>query len=286
MTRVRIVHVTGYRYPMGATASVNEVRMTPANTPYQRVQSSVIEINPSAWQQRYTDYWGTSVTSFEVHELHERLSVVATSVVDVNRANDPRDPQLDWNTMRSDATAGDHLEMLGQTDWVEPSEELAAIASAIAADAPTPRDAAHRVIAAVRDRVKYVPGFTFVNTRADEAWDAGAGVCQDMVHCAIGALRSIGIPARYVSGYVLPASEPAVNSPQTGESHAWLQFWDGRWVGWDPTNDTAPGDHHVEVGVGREYRDVSPLRGIYSGAGTSDMYVEVEMTVLDAGSGR
>lgn len=86
--------------------------------------------------------------------------------------------------------------------------------------------------------------------------------------------------SRYVSGYVMPSSSPVVGEATTGESHAWLQYWDGAWVGLDPTNDTAPGDFHVEVGVGRDYFDVTPLKGVYSGSESSALFVEVEMTVL------
>jgi transglutaminase-like putative cysteine protease len=119
-----------------------------------------------------------------------------------------------------------------------------------------------------------------VSTRATAVWEAGAGVCQDLVHLGLGALRSVGIPARYVSGYVMPAVNPVVGEATTGESHAWLQYWDGAWVGLDPTNNTSPGDFHVEVGVGRDYFDVTPLKGVYSGSQASDLFVEVEMTVL------
>ena len=100
------------------------------------------------------------------------------------------------------------------------------------------------------------------------------------MHLGLGALRGVGIPARYVSGYVMPSADPVVGEARTGESHAWLQYWDGAWVGLDPTNDTAPGDFHVEVGVGRDYFDVTPLKGVYSGSQSSDLFVEVEMTVL------
>jgi hypothetical protein len=126
--------------------------------------------------------------------------------------------------------------------------------------------------------VDYVFGATGVHTRAAEAWEQRSGVCQDMAHLAIGALRAVGIPARYVSGYLMPTRASEIGVPYEGESHAWVQFWDGAWVGVDPTNNILAGDLHIEVAAGRDYGDVAPLAGIFSGGATSHMFVSVEMT--------
>jgi transglutaminase-like putative cysteine protease len=99
-----------------------------------------------------------------------------------------------------------------------------------------------------------------------------------MAHVAIGALRSAGVPARYVSGYLHPKRRPEVGDTVVGESHAWIEWWDGDWVGFDPTNDVEPGDRHIVVARGRDYSDVSPLKGIFSGGSTSSMSVDVRVT--------
>ncbi len=122
------------------------------------------------------------------------------------------------------------------------------------------------VVDLVHAEVKYVFGATGVHTRASEAWEQRSGVCQDMAHLVLGALRSVGIPARYVSGYLMPSRSGELGVPYAGESHAWIQFWDDGWVGADPTNNIRPGDLHVEVAVGRDYRDVAPLTGIFTGS--------------------
>ena len=149
-----------------------------------------------------------------------------------------------------------------------------------AASAAEPAAAVAEVVRQIRERVAYVPGSTEVNTLAAAVWKSGAGVCQDLVHLTLGALRTIGIPARYVSGYMMPDAVAEIGEARTGESHAWLQYWDGAWVGLDPTNDTAPGDFHVEVGTGRDYFDVTPHKGVFSGSVGSELFVEVEVTVL------
>lgn len=280
MTRqLRIVHHTGYAYAGAVSASHNEVRMTPRASREQFVVSSRIDIAPKPWVHSYVDYWGTLVTAFELREAHQRLDVTSSAVVDVTRAPAPV-AGLSWPELRHPSLADLHVEMLQVSDHVDPGSELRRFAAEAARRADRPATAVAAVVERIRERVRYLPGATHVRTRAVDVWEAGAGVCQDLTHLAIGALRSIGVPTRYVSGYVMPSANPVVGEARTGESHAWLQYWDGTWVGLDPTNDTAPGEFHVEIGVGRDYSDVPPLRGVFSGSAESEMYVEVEMTLL------
>lgn len=277
--QLRVVHHTGYRYPEGVAASHNEARMTPRSNREQLVLSTKLEISPTAWTYSFRDYWGTHVTAFEISAPHDRLTVVATSTVEVGD-RPSAGLGISWEALAEPALTESMVEMLQVSDHVAPPDELRGLAEGMRYEAATPAEAVHALVTAIRDRVEYVPGSTEVHTRATEVWEAGAGVCQDLVHLGLGALRTAGIPARYVSGYVMPSRNPTVGQVQTGESHAWLQYWDGMWVGLDPTNDTAPGDFHVELGVGRDYFDVPPLKGVYSGPSESDMFVGVEVTVL------
>jgi len=123
-----------------------------------------------------------------------------------------------------------------------------------------------------------MPGSTTVYTTAREAWEKKKGVCQDITHLAIGALRSIGLPARYVSGYLHPKPDAAIGETIAGESHAWVEWFCGDWQGFDPTNLIDIGDRHVAVGRGRDYNDVPPLRGVYAGPYASKLFVTVEIT--------
>ena len=277
--QLRIVHRTGYHYHSGVVASRNEVRMTPRSNREQLVLATNLEISPAAWTHRYRDYWRTQVTAFEILEPHDRLQVVAISTVETGD-RPTVGKGIGWEELLDPDLADEQIEFLQTSGHVEPADELAELARGIRRDSAAPGEAVRQLVTAIRERVEYVPGSTEVLTRAAEVWEARAGVCQDLVHLGLGALRSIGVPARYVSGYVMPSQNPEVGQAQTGESHAWLQYWDGMWVGIDPTNDSAPGDFHVEIGVGRDYFDVPPLRGVYSGPSESDMFVEVEFTVL------
>ncbi|MFN8097230.1 MAG: transglutaminase family protein [Dermatophilaceae bacterium] len=278
-TQLKVVHRTGYTYPGGAHASYNEARMTPQSNTDQVVLHSRIDISPKPWTYSYVDYFGTAVTAFELHERHERLQLVATSTVEVRR-DQGKQATASWDLLRSPEVTGVRGEWLEVTPLTDPGAELRAETLALAAQAGTPAEFVAAAVGHLRREMSYQPGATGVHTQAADAWAGRRGVCQDHVHLALGMLRTVGIPARYVSGYVLPLRTAALGVPATGESHAWLQWWGGEWLAFDPTNGQVPDDFAVDVGYGRDYRDVTPLRGIFTGVRTSSMFVEVEMTRL------
>jgi transglutaminase-like putative cysteine protease len=132
----------------------------------------------------------------------------------------------------------------------------------------------------VQSELAYVPGTTGVHSSAVDALREGKGVCQDFAHLTLALLRSMGIPSRYVSGYLHPRRKATIGDTVDGQSHAWIQAWTGAWWDYDPTNDKEINEQYVSVGVGRDYGDVSPLKGIYSGGGSTDLDVVVEVTRL------
>lgn len=276
-TRLRIRHATGFAYTEAAAASYNEARLTPLTTPDQFVLRSRIDVTPTAWSQEYRDYWGTTVTAFEVHEPHDSLTVVATSTVEVTPHAVDAEP-VGWDALAD--VEDEWCEFLATDDWTRPHDDLLARLDALRAAASSPGEYAVAVFGLVHDHVRYLPGSTVVDTQAAEAWASGAGVCQDIAHVTLGALRHAGVPARYVSGYLHPSPEPVVGETVEGESHAWIEYWDGDWRGFDPTNAVVPAERHVLVARGRDYADSPPLRGIYSAQGESRMVVSVEITRL------
>lgn len=279
MSQYRIVHTTGYRYDGGVTDSFNEARMTPSTSRRQLVLSSRLDISPVAWTYNYRDYWGTSAVAFEVHERHSELKVVATSTVDIHEMTNQVDP-IGWDGLADPALQDRYGELLSQTDYVRPHRDVARIADQVRRSSANPREAVAELTRRLRGTVSYLPGVTQVHTQASEVWGKGAGVCQDIAHLCLGGLREMGIPARYVSGYVVQRATPPIGEVLVGESHAWLQYFDGEWLAFDPTSESVPSGTHVEVGFGRDYSDVPPLKGIYTGSGGSQMYVSVEMTRL------
>lgn len=276
--RLHISHRTGYRYAGMVDASFNEVRMTPLHRGGQALLSHALHIAPSTTVQSYVDYWGAHVEAFDVHEPHDRLEVVSVSTVDTppHRRLDKR---ADWSIVTSEAVSDRWAEYLTATGYVDDAarDPLRAVVVESLSTAETPREAVDIAVGAVRDRIMYTPGVTTVYTTAHEAWSEGHGVCQDFTHVTLSLLRAARIPARYVSGY-LHSLEEQVGQTVAGESHAWVEYWDGDWHAVDPTNDREVGPAHVVVAHGRDYADVPPLKGIYAGGASEALGVVVEIT--------
>lgn len=280
---LRIEHRTTIDYERAVSASYNEVRMRPVTLPGQTVLESHLEATPSTHKSEYRDYWGTVVLAFEALTPHTELEVLATARVELAGHTMPSSAS-GWDAVRNPALQDRMTEFLAPTDTTRVPDDLADLATRAAADLP-PAAAAQAVCGALRDELDYVPGVTGVHTRAAEAWVERKGVCQDLAHLAAGALRQLGIPTRYVSGYLHPAAHDAeVGTPVRAESHAWVEYWCGDWYGFDPTNSTPADQHHVIVARGREYNDVAPMRGVVAGGGQSSQRVEVTITLEDAGA--
>ena len=277
--QLKIVHTTGFAYDGGAAASYNEARLTPQTVGNQIVVHNRLDVQPAPWTWTYRDYWGSQVTAFEVLDPHDELTVTATATVHTHHRPETQE-RLSWEEIRRARVADQFTEYLEINDRVRAPEDLAARYAEIGSSSETPHDAAEAICSLVNEEVDYVVGSTHVYGHAAHSWEARAGVCQDMAHLVIGGLRQVGIPARYVSGYLHPRKEPVVGETVGGESHAWVEWWDGDWHGYDPTNDAQPGERHVVVATGRDYGDVRPLSGIFTGAGTSSMFVDVQITRL------
>jgi transglutaminase-like putative cysteine protease len=278
MWRLRVVHTTGYAYQSPVTASYNEARLTPRSDTRQNVILNRVETIPATRSHRYIDYWGTAVTAFDLHAPHTDLTVTSSSVVETERP-EPPETEASWSDLRSEAVIDRFDELLRPTAHAPDSKRVASVGKRIAKTC----DPAEAVVAAakwVRAELDYLPGTTGVHSSGLDALTEGKGVCQDFVHVTLIVLRSIGIPARYVSGYLHPKRSAVVGDTVDGRSHAWIQAWTGGWWDYDPTNDTGITEQYVSVGVGRDYTDVSPLKGIYSGEGATDLDVIVEVTRL------
>lgn len=276
--RLRIKHVTGFTYAGTAHASYNEARMTPPTMAGQTTLFSQVECVPGATTWRYKDYWGTQVTVFDLQRPHQQLKVTASSLVETTERVSTGQ-LLDWDALRSDSTVDTYAEALAATTLTTIDASLAELAVSVAGDLG-PNEAALAIAEWVRSNVEYQPGSTGVRTSAQEAWSQRKGVCQDIAHLTLGMLREVGIPARYVSGYLFPLAGGAVGDTVAGQSHAWVEWWCGDWMPFDPTNGVAIGLRHVTVAHGRDYGDVTPLKGVYHGAPSTGLGVSVEITRL------
>lgn len=278
MWRLRVVHTTGYAYQSPVTASYNEARLTPRSNTRQNVILNRVETIPATRSYRYIDYWGTAVTAFDLHAPHTDLTVTSSSVVETEQAEPPV-ADVGWSDLQSEAVVDRFHELLRPTDHAPTSKQIASVAKKIAKN----HEPAEAVVASahwIRGELDYLPGTTSVHSSGLDALNEGTGVCQDFVHLTLMVLRAMGIPAHYVSGYLHPKRNAVVGNTVDGRSHAWVEAWTGGWWSYDPTNETKITEQYVSVGAGRDYADVSPLKGIYSGEGATDLDVIVEVTRL------
>jgi len=294
--RLRICHTTRFAYDAPAYQSHNEIRMRPLESAEQSCAEFALEIIPAGKTLEFRDYYGNHVSVVSIHEPHDSLTIVARSVVE--RVSEPAPPAeaVSFEQFLRD----DRQRILTQYDFLSASRYV------LFSDRmkkffwmARPRadeDVAgyvERVVAFVRDQFWYQPGVTQVYSTVDEVLTTGAGVCQDFAHLTIAILRLAGVPARYVSGYLGPPSDSLDAVPgEPQASHAWLeaQLPCQGWVGFDPTHGCRADLRHIKVAVGRDYSDVTPLRGMYRSFGrrqtmSVDLRLEPEAGGNPAGDG-
>jgi len=265
---LKIEHRTSYRYEREVRNSKNEVRMTPAPTPWQTIPSAELNVDPNpSHRVAYLDYFGTTVESFEVMAPHDHLHVVASAVVQLSRTPSELFPPADV------ARAVEYLPPSPMIAW---KDDVISLASTLRRDAPA--DTVRATIDWMRSAMTYEPGTTEVGTPVSDVLSARGGVCQDYAHLCCAILRSLGIPSRYVSGYFAPRPLETGESLEA-ESHAWVETLlpEEGWLPFDPTNDVQPAERHVKVGHGRDYTDVVPFQGVH--AGEADQTLEVGVTI-------
>jgi len=276
--RLHVVHETGFAYDGLARASHNEARLTPAALPTQSVLTTELRVRPAAGRSTYRDYWGNRVVAFQLDEPHPSLEVTCESTVETSAALPPAG-DLGRAELSSGPVADLMDELLAATPPTQIDRDLLGDVAAATASLD-PHEAAQHVSEVVRSLLTYVPGATSVQTTAAEAIAVGKGVCQDFTHVGLGLLRGIGIPARYVSGYLYPKDGVEPGETTQGESHAWLDYFAGEWNALDPTSGAEVGPRHVVMARGRDYNDAAPLKGIYHGAPVGSLGVSVAMTRL------
>jgi transglutaminase-like putative cysteine protease len=275
---LRIEHRSRYHYRDEVSSSYNEARMTPMTTDRQTTVDSRLEVEPRIRTYRYLDYWATVVHAFDIHVPHTTLAVTATSVVETTEApHQPPDPG--WELLGSEPVADRLAEFLGPTPYTPVDPELVTLAADLR-NGWGPGATVDAISRFVRGHLAYRPGVTEVSSSALEALRGQAGVCQDYAHLSIALLRAAGVPARYVSGYLHTGEDARPGDTISGESHAWVEAWLGDWWHFDPTNGVAVGERHAVVGRGRDYGDVTPLKGVHSAGRPDALDVEVRITRL------
>lgn len=278
--RLGIRYATRFDYGGPVVESQNELRACPASDAHQQLVHYGVTTTPAARVRSHTDYWGTRVDTFGVVAAHARLEVVATATVETSPRSTP-DEDAPLAPLEDAGWRDEHLEFLQRSPHVAWGDGVTARAAAVADGATGVRDLVDRVAAEVGG-LAYRRGRTSVGVPVEDVLAAGAGVCQDFAHLSIALLRALGVPARYVSGYFFAADDRtgAVAGDEVEvETHAWVEaaLPGHGWWAFDPTNRQPVGERHVTIGRGRDYDDVAPLRGIYSGPAEHELAVDVRM---------
>jgi transglutaminase-like putative cysteine protease len=290
MTRHTIRHATVYLYERPMTSSQMTACLIPRGTQFQTVVSSAISCSPvAAHQHTRIDVFGNLSTYLSIETPHDRLEIVADSVVESQRAPLPDDTQ--WETV-AEQLATDTTDDGQLARWCRLDSPLVAVTAELAAYAQPSFPPGVGVIEGLRHLTHRIfTDFTFDANATDVATPLGdvlatrRGVCQDFAHLAVGCLRSMGLPARYVSGYI--ETEPPPGQPRlvgADASHAWCSVFvpGGGWVDADPTNDVVPPTRHVTVAWGRDYHDIAPVRGITFGPPSNQvLLVSVDVARAD-----
>ncbi len=292
--RYRIEHQTGYRYDAPVTRCRNEAHLRPRDTERQTCVTSdlVVDPTPTSWSDR-SDFYGNPVAAFVVDGPFTVMTVTATSVVDVVDGDPLPATGPGWSEALDLLTNDLSPDMLDAREFCfeSPLVTTGRVVREYAEPSFTEGAPLVEAVTALTERIHadfvYDPGFTTVTTPVDEVLRHRRGVCQDFAHLAVGCVRSMGLAARYVSGYLETAPPPGGERLVGADaSHAWLSVFVPGW-GWldlDPTNDKIVGPTYVTTAWGRDYADVSPLKGIVFGGGGShslDVAVDVRQVPSD-----
>ncbi|MDA0657862.1 MAG: transglutaminase family protein [Planctomycetota bacterium] len=283
-----IKHVTRYSYSDPVASCHNQVHLAPYETPYQTIKEFRLWVHPMpAYRGQRTDYFGNRVDSFSIEVPHSGITITSTSRLNRLPSSPPREKDATpWELVRDHLRDGSSdvglraMEYTFESHYVRQHPKLLQYAQA-----SFPSGA--NILVAVKDLTKrihadftYEARSTTVNTPIMDVFERRIGVCQDFAHLQIAFLRSLGLAARYVSGYL--RTDPPPGTPRlvgADASHAWIAVYCGElgWVDFDPTNNKIAGTDHVTVAIGRDYSDVCPIQGVFVGGGQHSMSVSVDV---------
>ncbi|ESQ14118.1 MAG TPA: transglutaminase family protein [Chromatiaceae bacterium] len=294
--RYRISHVTRYTYGDPVSLCHSIAHLKPRETPFQQCNSSQVRVLPwPSVSREHRDIFGNQVNYFSIQQSHSALEVSAVSEVKVHHPWQPDLAQTPaWEQVRDQLTEKRDRANIAARIFTMPSPAIPQDASALdyAKLSFTPGrpilEAAYDLMNRIFAEFEYDPNFTTVATPLADALAHRRGVCQDFAHVGIACLRGLGLPARYVSGYLEtlpPPGQPKLRGADA--SHAWFSVFvpgltqTGGWVDFDPTNDCLIHEQHVTTAVGRDYQDVTPVRGVFYGGGEHQLAVSVDVDRLD-----
>ncbi|MBE2270869.1 MAG: transglutaminase family protein [Anaerolinea sp.] len=280
-----VQHKTQFHYSAPISESVMEVRMQPRTEGSQRCLRFKLATAPRAHISETYDFLGNTVHFFDIPALHEYLTITAEALVEL-LSLPPLPPELPisaWDALDQLVERGDFWDSLMPSPHIPETPLLYEFMTTMdITRRGDPLTLLRRINSLIYDAFDYMPNVTAVDSPIDDALHNRKGVCQDFAHIMIGVMRVLGIPARYISGYLFHRTSDHDRSTPDA-SHAWVEaYLPGiGWVGFDPTNNVLAGERHIRVASGRDYSDVPPTRGVFKGVAESDLRVEVHITPAD-----
>lgn len=279
--KLSVVHLTRYNYAAPVRASYNETRLQPISDERQECHDFELRVEPAAPLKTYCDFYGNAVHYFELPHPHDSLTIESRSTVTTSARLIREDQKVAPLDQMHDLAMVE-----GCFDFIQPSPRLNLGAEIwrLAMDATTGCkdlwEASLAIMRFVHSNFTYCTQATDVNTPVNEVIQLRRGVCQDFAHVMIAMCRTLKIPARYVSGYIYNGPLEHLNGAQA--SHAWGEVYvpGFGWQGLDPTNNRQVDEHHVKIGIGRDYSDIIPIKGHYRGTSQKQMFVDVNVSLL------
>jgi transglutaminase-like putative cysteine protease len=287
MNRYRLFHITDFKYDGPVSESYNEVRLRPMQDEMQSCLSFRLSTEPNSTCSSYLDFFGNWVHQFNILRDHRSLKIEAECVVLVHA---PKEPVVDGMPLSQLAAIEEQLshefyDLLAASVFVPHTRELSGLAEIAERESNgTVGGFVEAAVKLIHSRFKYEKGATHVNSSIQDSLQSRSGVCQDIAHLLIGLCRVLGLPARYVSGYLVPKktaeADASLEEVIGGQaSHAWCEVYipNVGWVGQDPTLGRPTGLRHIRVAYGRDYGDVPPVRGVYKGHAGQRLSVDVRV---------
>ena len=278
MRKVYIEHITKYSYSSAVRYHANQIMLYPISSKFQKINSHVLEISTAPQITMHQDFFGNTIGTFNIINHHSEM--IVKSILDVTISSLPipineEAPKTQWQSVAELKGDVSFFEYLQQSEEFYFSE-IESILPKNYIDM-SPLDVCIHLSEYVYKGFTYKKGITNVDTSLSEVWELKAGVCQDFTTFLLYLNRLIGIPSRYVSGYICPKENS--NFRGVGATHAWVEAYIPKlgWIGIDPTNNCLISDNHVKLSVGRHYKDCSPLKGVYSGDSNDQLMVSVKI---------
>lgn len=278
MSTFFIKHITKYSYSSSVIDGATLLRLHPINDDYQKVTSHLISVTNNPFIETFIDFFNNRVGTFMVTEPHTELSIISDIEVTTSDRlfpDDSADTTSQWNELKRIKNTTEFIDYTKHKPFGG-SQDINDLILDKMLKTKSPFKAVLELCEYVHNNFKYKSGITDVNTPLEEAWKLKAGVCQDFTNVLLQMVKILGIPARYVSGYICPNEDITRGE---GATHAWVEAYIPfyGWLGIDPTNNAIANENHVRLAVGRNYNDCSPVKGVFKGKVEAQMQVKVEV---------